>query len=178
VIKGTGARTEKWEMPLDVFREALVNALAHRDYYEQGAFACVEIYDDRIEISNPGGLLPLVAKHFGRRSLSRNPYIFSLFMRMNLVEHVGSGIGRMKELMLEAGLPEPQYETEGMFTIVLYRRNNADMVSELSFFERQVNELVSAGGKPSVEELCEKTGKKKSTIYNTLKGLRNKGYLK
>jgi ATP-dependent DNA helicase RecG len=178
VIKGTGARTEKWEMPLDVFREALVNALAHRDYYEQGAFACVEIYDDRIEISNPGGLLPLVAKHFGRRSLSRNPYIFSLFMRMNLVEHVGSGIGRMKELMLEAGLPEPQYETEGMFTIVLYRRNNADMVSELSFFERQVNELMSAGGKPSVEELCEKTGKKKSTIYNTLKGLRNKGYLK
>jgi ATP-dependent DNA helicase RecG len=178
VIKGTGARTEKWEMPLDVFREALVNALAHRDYYEQGAFTCVEIYDDRIEISNPGGLLPLVAKHFGRRSLSRNPYIFSLFMRMNLVEHVGSGIGRMKELMLEAGLPEPQYETEGMFTIVLYRRNNADMVSELSFFERQVNELMSAGGKPSVEELCEKTGKKKSTIYNTLKGLRNKGYLK
>ena len=178
VIKGTGARTEKWEMPLDVFREALVNALAHRDYYEQGAFTCVDIYDDRIEISNPGGLLPLVAKHFGRRSLSRNPYIFSLFMRMNLVEHVGSGIGRMKELMLEAGLPEPQYETEGMFTVVLYRRNNADMVSELSFFERQVNELMSAGGKPSVEELCEKTGKKKSTIYNTLKGLRNKGYLK
>ena len=178
VIKGTGARTEKWEMPLDVFREALVNALAHRDYYEQGAFTCVDIYDDRIEISNPGGLLPLVAKHFGRRSLSRNPYIFSLFMRMNLVEHVGSGIGRMKELMLEAGLPEPQYETEGMFTIVLYRKSNADIVSELSFFERQVNELVSAGGKPSVEELCEKTGKKKSTIYNTLKGLRNKGYLK
>ena len=178
VIKGTGARTEKWEMPLDVFREALVNALAHRDYYEQGAFTCVEIYDDRIEISNPGGLLPLVAKHFGRRSLSRNPYIFSLFMRMNLVEHVGSGIGRMKELMLEAGLPEPQYETEGMFTIVLYRKSTADMVSDLSFFERQVNELMSAGGKPSVEELCEKTGKKKSTIYNTLKGLRNKGYLK
>ena len=178
VIKGTGARTEKWEMPLDVFREALVNALAHRDYYEQGAFTSVEIYDDRIEISNPGGLLPLVAKHFGRRSLSRNPYIFSLFMRMNLVEHVGSGIGRMKELMLEAGLPEPQYETEGMFTIVLYRKSTSDMVSDLSFFERQVNELMSAGGKPSVEELCEKTGKKKSTIYNTLKGLRNKGYLK
>ena len=107
-IKGIGARTEKWEMPLDVFREALINALAHRDYYEQGAFTNVEMYDDRIEITNPGGLLPLVAKHFGRKSLSRNPYIFSLFMRMNLVEHVGSGIGRMRELMLEAGLSEPQ----------------------------------------------------------------------
>lgn len=176
-IKGTGARKEKWEMPLDVFREALVNALAHRDYYEQGAFTNVEIYDDRIEISNPGGLLPLVAKHFGRKSLSRNPFIFSLFMRMNLVEHVGSGIGRMKELMLEAGLPEPKYETEGMFTIICYRRKSLEKAQTLSDLESKIIALASKDPKPSVEELCEKTGRKKSTIYNILKDLRSKGYL-
>src|SRR5574344_2505117 len=95
-------------------------------------------YDDRIEITNPGGLLPLVAKHFGRKSLSRNPYIFSLFMRMNLVEHVGSGIGRMRELMLEAGLSEPQYETEGMFNIILIRKGYSDNHPELSDLEQQV----------------------------------------
>ena len=177
-IHGTGARTEKWEMPLDVFREALINALAHRDYYEQGAFTNVEVYDDRIEITNPGGLLPLVAKHFVRKSLSRNPYIFSLFMRMNLVEHVGSGIGRMRELMLNAGLPEPQYETEGMFNITLSRVAASTSAPELSDLEKLVIELMSVDDKPSVDELCEKIGRKKSTKYNILKSLRAKGYLK
>ena len=177
VIKGTGSRVEKWELPLEVFREALVNALAHRDYYEQGAFTTVDLFDDRIEISNPGGLLPLVAKHFGRRSLSRNPYIFSLFMRMNLVEHVGSGIGRMKELMLNAGLPEPEYETEGMFTVTLRRKASVVENPGLSELEKQVKDFMSVETKPSIDELCEKTGKKKSTIYNTLKSLREKGYI-
>lgn len=177
-IHGVGARTEKWEMPLDVFREALINALAHRDYYEQGAFTSVEVYDDRIEITNPGGLLPIVAKHFGRKSLSRNPYIFSLFMRMNLVEHVGSGIGRMQELMLNAGLPEPQYETEGMFNITLYRASALTVEPKLSDLEKQVIELMSGENKPTVDELCEKIGRKKSTTYNLLRSLRKKGYLK
>mgnify|MGYP004443119333 FL=1 len=177
-IKGTGARTEKWEVPLDVFREALINALAHRDYYEQGAFTSVEVYDDRIEITNPGGLLPLVAKHFGRKSLSRNPSIFSLFMRMNLVEHVGSGIGRMKELMLNAGLPEPQYETEGMFNITLRRVQSSANESKITDLERQVIGLMSAEVKPTIDELCEKISRKKSTTYKLLKSLKDKGYLK
>lgn len=174
-IKGTGARTEKWEMPLDVFREALINALAHRDYYEQGAFTSLEVYDDRVEISNPGGLLPTVAKHFGSKSLSRNPYIFSLFMRMNLVEHVGSGIGRMQELMMEAGLPDPEYETEGMFCVTFYRRSGAIKAIGLTGLEKQVADLMSAEVKPTIAELCEKTDRKKSTIYNTLKSLKKRG---
>jgi ATP-dependent DNA helicase RecG len=177
-ISGIGARTEKWEVPLDVFREAIINAEAHRDYYEQGAFTCVEVYDDRIEISNPGGLLPLVAKNFGRKSLSRNPYIFSLFMRMNLVEHVGSGIGRMRELMLNAGLPEPQYETEGMFNIVLYRKQSPNLsVQGLSEVEQQVVRLMSGKVKIPLEELCVAINRKKSTTYKILRGLKAKGFL-
>ena len=176
-VKGTGARTEKWEIPLDVFREALINALAHRDYYEQGAFINVEVFDNRIEINNPGGLLPLVAKHFGRKSLSRNPYIFSLFMRMNYVEHVGSGIGRMKDLMLNADLPEPQYETEGMFNIVLFRKDSMQNTLQITELERQIIKLMSADNKPTIDELCEKIGRKKSTTYNLLKSLREKGLL-
>ena len=134
-------------------------------------------YDDRIEITNPGGLLPLVAKHFGRKSLSRNPYIFSLFMRMNLVEHVGSGIARMQELMLGAGLSEPQYETEGMFNIILLRKGHTASNPEISDLEKQVIELMSMKVKPTVGELCKKLGRKKSTIYNLLKSLRDKGLL-
>jgi ATP-dependent DNA helicase RecG len=177
-ISGIGARTEKWEIPLDVFKEAIINAEAHRDYYEQGAFTCVEVYDDRVEISNPGGLLPLVAKNFGRRSLSRNPYIFSLFMRMNLVEHVGSGIGRMRDLMLQANLPEPKFETEGMFTITLYRKSpSVPETTGLSDIEAQVLRLMTAGTQPTIDELCKILDRKKSSVYKILQGLREKGYL-
>ena len=80
------------------------------------------MFDDRVEISNPGGLLPVVAKDFGHKSMTRNPLIFGLFTRMHLVERVASGIPRMQEAMREANLPEPKFHTEGMFTAVFKRQ--------------------------------------------------------
>ena len=82
----------------------------------------IEMFDDRVEISNPGGLLPVVAKDFGHKSMTRNPLIFGLFTRMHLVERVASGIPRMQEAMREANLPEPEFHTEGMFTAVFKRQ--------------------------------------------------------
>ncbi|GHS89857.1 hypothetical protein FACS1894201_11200 [Bacteroidia bacterium] len=67
--QGAGPRKEIWEIPLNVFKEAIINALSHRDYYEKGAKIMIEIYDDRVEISNPGGLLASVANQFGTKSL-------------------------------------------------------------------------------------------------------------
>lgn len=121
-IEGAGPREEIWEIPLTVFKEAIINALSHRDYYEQGASIIIEMFDDRVEISNPGGLLPVVAKDFGHKSMTRNPLIFGLFTRMHLVERVASGIPRMQEAMREANLPEPEFHTEGMFTAVFKRK--------------------------------------------------------
>jgi ATP-dependent DNA helicase RecG len=122
IIEDMGPRKEIWEIPLAVFKEAIINALSHRDYYEQGAVTMVEIYDDRIVISNPGGLLPAVQKEFGTRSMSRNPLIFGLFTRMSLVEQVASGIPRMHDEMKEAGLPEPKFTTDGGFFAVSFKR--------------------------------------------------------
>ncbi len=82
----------------------------------------IEMFDDRVEVSNPGGLLPIVAKDFGHKSMTRNPLIFGLFTRMHLVEKVASGIPRMKEAMKEAGLPEPEFNTNGIFTAVFKRK--------------------------------------------------------
>ena len=121
-IEGPGPREEIWEIPLTVFKEAVINALSHRDYYEQGATITIEMFDDRVEVSNPGGLLPIVAKDFGHKSMTRNPLIFGLFTRMHLVEKVASGIPRMQEAMKEANLPEPEFHTEGMFTVVFKRQ--------------------------------------------------------
>lgn len=71
-IEGAGSqpRKEIWEIPETVFKEAIMNALAHRDYYEKGARITIELFADRIEISNPGGLVSGIPKNeFGKRSL-------------------------------------------------------------------------------------------------------------
>lgn len=122
IIQGAGPRREELEIPETVLKEAIINALCHRDYYEKGAVTMIEIFDDRVEISNPGGLVHSIPKEdFGRRSLARNPLIFGLFQRMELVEQVGSGISRMREGMKEIGLPEPVFSLEGIFAVRFYR---------------------------------------------------------
>ena len=75
-----------------------------------------------MEISNPGGLTNAITLgEFGTKSHSRNPLIFGLFVRIAMVEQVGSGIGRIKDLLKEAKLSEPIFKTEGIFTVILKR---------------------------------------------------------
>jgi len=122
VIEGSGPRQELWEIPEIAFKEALINALAHRDYYDKGARITIELFDDRVEVSNPGGLVGAIdPAEFGFKSHSRNPLIFGLFERIQMVEQIGSGISRIREAMEKAGLPNPLFKTEGMFTLVLKR---------------------------------------------------------
>jgi ATP-dependent DNA helicase RecG len=122
IIEDGGPRKEVLEIPEAVFREALVNALCHRNYYTNGAVTVVEIYDDRVEITNPGGLTQKIAKEeFGTKSFSRNPQIFGLFQRMDLVEKIGSGITRMQTEMRLAGLPAPTFSLHGIFAAKFYR---------------------------------------------------------
>ena len=82
----------------------------------------VQLYDDRLEISNPGGLLPYVAADFGHRSRSRNPLIFRMFTRMHLVESVGTGIPRIARILSDDGFPPAEYKTEGFFTTILRKK--------------------------------------------------------
>jgi len=124
--QGSGPRKEIWEIPETVFKEAIINSLSHRDYYDKGAVIHVEVFDDRVEISNPGGLVSAIPESdFGKRSHSRNPLIFGLFARMHLVEQVGSGVGRIRDLMKGAGLPEPVFQKEGIFAVILQRPVNS-----------------------------------------------------
>ena len=82
----------------------------------------IELFDNRLVITNPGGLVSAISlEDFGTISSSRNPLIFGLFERANMVEQVGSGINRIKGAMKSAGLQKPIFKTEGMFSIIFYR---------------------------------------------------------
>ena len=174
-IEGAGPREEIWEIPLTVFKEAIINALSHRDYYEQGASIMIEMFDDRVEISNPGGLLPIVAKNFGHKSMTRNPLIFGLFTRMHLVERVASGIPRMQEAMREANLPEPEFHTEGMFTAVFKRQisNSANYDTVNGIVNGIVNETINENEQAILNLLATTPGLNASEISkHIIKSLR------
>jgi ATP-dependent DNA helicase RecG len=115
-------RFDIYEIPLDALREAVVNAIIYRDYSIKGTSIYVRVLDDRVEIENPGGLVEGMAKRdFGKSSMRRNPIIADLFHRMDKVERMGTGINRMRTLMIEAGLKEPVFEMDSFFRAIFYR---------------------------------------------------------
>lgn len=117
-------RKEDLEIPLVVLREAVVNAVTHRDYFEKGANVMVEVFDNRVEISNPGGLPKGMSEaDFGTRTLARNPLIASLLNRAGYIEKLGTGVPRIRKTMAEAVLPEPDFRFDHFFTVILQRYN-------------------------------------------------------
>ncbi len=177
--QGSGPRKEVWEIPETVFKEAIINALSHRDYYEKGAVTTIELFDDRVEISNPGGLLAAVGKDFGHKSISRNPLIFGLFQRMHLVEKVGSGILRMEELMLSSNLPAPGYQKEGMFTVT-FKRPIAAIVEKTveETVEEKILSLISQNPAITVKEIGKRINLSRRNVEYQIHILKSKGALK
>ncbi len=109
-------RHDIYEIPLDALREALVNALIHRDYSMRGTSIYVCVFDDRVEIGNPGGFPSGVTKeNLGKESVRRNLIIADMFHRMGKVERMGTGIKKMKSLMQEAKLKEPVFTSDSFF---------------------------------------------------------------
>jgi len=116
-------REEVPEYPMRALREAITNAVMHRDYFEAGANVFVEIYDDRIEVSNPGGLPKgLTRAELGSRSVRRNPLIADLLHRIAFIEKAGTGIRRMREDAKKNGCPEPTFGANGFFTAIFRPR--------------------------------------------------------
>jgi ATP-dependent DNA helicase RecG len=126
---GEPRRHEIPELPLEALREAVINAVCHRDYFERGANVMVEIFDDRVEITNPGGLpRGLKPEEFGTRSVTRNPNIVSLLHRLGLIEKMGTGINRMRNWMAEAGLKPPAFSFTSFFTVTFLRPSQVTQI--------------------------------------------------
>ena len=108
-------RSEQWQFPLVAVREALINSVVHADYSQRGAPLRVAVYDDRLEIENPGMLVPGLTIDDLRSGVSRlrNRVIGRVFRELGLIEQWGSGIGRMTDACRDAGLPDPLLEELG-----------------------------------------------------------------
>ncbi|MGH7821861.1 MAG: ATP-binding protein, partial [Candidatus Binatia bacterium] len=109
---GAVRRRERWSLPPVAVREAVINAVAHADYAQRGAPIRVSIFDDRLEVENPG-LLPfgLIVEDLHRGvSKLRNRVIGRVFHALGLIEQWGSGIQRMTAACRDAGLALPVFE--------------------------------------------------------------------
>lgn len=110
--------------PPEALREALANALCHRDYAVGGGSISIAIYDDRLEIASTGALpFGLTTEDLTRPHASRpwNPLIAQVFYRRGIIESWGRGTIKMAELTREAGLPAPEFESTGGEVVVRFR---------------------------------------------------------
>ncbi len=130
-IKGL-YRTDTYEIPIIALREALINALIHRDYINQGRDIKVGIYDDIVNIVSCGSYPNSISQADieNGRSDARNRVIANVFKELGLIEQWGSGIARIKSTCLEVGLKEPKIrEMNDFVDVEFYRPNNAELIS-------------------------------------------------
>jgi ATP-dependent DNA helicase RecG len=109
-------RKDVWSIPLGILREVVINALVHADYSQRGAPIRIAFFDDRIEIENPGILLPGMTIDDMRRGVSRirNHVIARVFRELKLIEQWGSGVPLIFQEALAQGLPMPEIIEIGM----------------------------------------------------------------
>jgi len=119
--------TEKLEYPTFAWQEAIVNAVAHRDYSLRGAPIEVWMFDDRLEIRSPGLLpAPVTIEALSRRErvhLSRNPLLVRMLTDLQYMRDLGEGIPRMFDEMDRAGCYPPRFEIVGGFVFQVSLRN-------------------------------------------------------
>jgi len=114
---------EKYLYPIQVIRESIVNAVAHRDYFSKDAIQ-IYVFDDRIEITNPGSLPNALPKElFGTLSVQRNPLTYRILRDYDYVEGLGSGVPRMRAKMREYGLDDPEFGIYPSFFRVVLKAN-------------------------------------------------------
>ena len=141
-------REEVPEYPEPVTREALVNALTHRDYFSRDAVQ-INIFDDRIEFVSPGNLpAGLSMKLLGTVSKQRNPLTYRIMRDLGLVEGLATGIPRMRSAMRDAGLPEPVFEELGSFFRVTLRNSARGSTAGLN--RRQGHALAHLEKNPTI----------------------------
>lgn len=187
----------------EAVKEALVNAIIHRDYNVMGAEVCLNIYDDRMEITSPGMMfsgkkLPEVVD-FTMESDRRNPIIADLFQRLNLMKRRGSGLAnitnRTNALFHDTKNHVFFRAEDGFFSVTIFnvnygaklgpeteKSNVASSLKASDIFvtknESLVLEQIQNGNGDSKEKLFQMTGIPARTLTRVLKALTDKGLIR
>ena len=118
-------REERLEVPVSALREALINALAHRQWEKANLTISIAVYDDRVEIANPGILPPKIIPENIKESHESFPYNRNMahaLYRSTFLESWGSGIHRIIEACREQDVDEPSWRWDGGFVYVTFKR--------------------------------------------------------
>ena len=180
-------RKESYELPVAAIREMIINAHCHRKLTEP---SCVQValYDDRLEVTSPGGLyngLTFEAMMEGRSSI-RNRAIANVFNQMGLVESWGTGIRRIMDAAKEYGLPKPQFlEFDDMVRVNLFRQELNEITETIISINEAKNELLTKilnqlkdDPKATQIMLAEMYDVSRSTIQRAITELIDQGKLK
>ena len=139
----TGKRRDRSDYPPNAVREAILNALVHRDYsiHTEGTPIYLKIFSDRFELTSPGGL-------YGRLTLNtlghiqpdtRNPVIANALEVMGIAENRYSGIPTIRRELASAGMPEPEFSNQhGEFTVIFRLTNESSGIDDPDSREAQI----------------------------------------
>ena len=156
---GRVRRLDQWSLPPAAVREAIVNAVVHADYSQRGAPIRVAIFDDRLEVENPGLLpfgLTLEDLPLGISKL-RNRVIGRVFHEFGLVEQWGSGVPRMLQACRDSGLASPTWSEIGIRLRVTLRAERAGAV-EVDSLDRLILDLLEHGNGRRTRDIADATG--------------------
>lgn len=181
-----------WEYPKEAIREAVVNAVIHRDYSLPGQRIRIFIFDDRIEVYSPGLVPPGVTleelRQLKSRSVLRNPVIVSVFRDLGgFIEKLGTGIRRMAAAMEVHHLPKPQFdELSGEFLVTLIgpgerfmqEENSRSWIKGLNDRQIQAVEYLMRKGRLTNKAYQELAGVGRTTAKKELQELVSKRFMK
>lgn len=182
-------RREKVDLPFEMIREAVVNALIHRDYNLEGQKCQLVIGPDLITIKSPGGPIPPITleqmQTFNAPIKSRNPILHYVFARMGMAEEQGFGLTSLKKYAEELGLPLPTYSMEGDSLVLTIYRSKAsatatlgkDVLESLSKSERMGWQWLATRETTSSSEYAESLTLPYRTAMNHLKRFQELGLL-
>ena len=180
----TGIRNDIPQYPITAVREAILNALVHRDYsiHTEGKPIRIEIYEDRLEIHNPGGLYGrMKVEQLGKMQPdTRNPVLATSLETLKITENRYSGIPTIRNELKRYNMPEPIFVNErGEFTVIFYNseNNNTQTTSDNSNEENLINFCKKPKSRDEIAQFLGLTSKTYA-IQKYVKPLIEKGIIK
>jgi ATP-dependent DNA helicase RecG len=162
-------RKQKPAFPFEMIREAVVNALIHRDYDIREAKCQLIVTPDTVIVKSPGAPLPPITleqlQSFNAPMLSRNPVLHYVFARMELAEERGLGLNSLRSQAQKEGLPLPRYSFEDPYLVLTMYRN---AVAPLAEFDQTILRKLKADDKKTLEYITLKESVSSIDLRNDL----------